>query len=323
MDFIEAGRLVEESIKALSLPEKPAALYDPIRYTLGMGGKRVRPCLVLVANGLYSEDHSDALFPALSMEVFHNFTLLHDDIMDNATMRRKQPTVHTKWNGNVAILSGDVMSILSYQLLTKTRKSVIPEIVDLFNRTAIEVCEGQQYDMDFEYQKTVTVKDYIRMIELKTAVLIAACLKMGAILGGADQNDAKNLYEFGRNIGIAFQLMDDYLDTFGQEDKFGKKIGGDILSNKKTFLLIKALERASAREKKELERWIQSTEYIPEEKISAVKELFSHLGVDDLINAEMDKYYSLSIEFIDKLKLRYSSPDILLDFANGLMNRES
>lgn len=323
MDFIQAGRLVEDAIRAIPLPEEPAALYQPIRYTLKMGGKRVRPSLVLVANSLYSEDHKEALFPSIAMEVFHNFTLLHDDIMDNAQLRRKQPTVHEKWNRNVAILSGDVMSILSYQFLVKTKESAIPGILDLFNKTAIEVCEGQQYDMDFEFLETVPAERYLRMIELKTAVLIAACLKMGAYIGGATDKDSDNLYEFGRNLGIAFQLMDDYLDTFGEEDKFGKRIGGDILSNKKTFLLIRALELAPKKEKNELQKWLRATNYLPERKIASVKEIFTLLKVDDLINAEMDKFYSLALEYLDKLDCRYNNPSILTNFADDLMNRES
>jgi geranylgeranyl diphosphate synthase type II len=323
VNFDHAGKIIEKAIQEITLPAEPSALYDPIRYTLEMGGKRIRPSLLLVAHGMYNRDPEDAISPAIGMEVFHNFTLLHDDIMDNAPVRRNKPTVHEKWNRNVAILSGDVMSILAYQFLSRTRTEVIPEIINLFNKTAIEVCEGQQFDMDFESMDKVNVDQYIRMIDLKTSVLIAACLKMGAIIGGAKPADGDFLYEFGRNLGIAFQLTDDYLDTFGEEKKFGKKIGGDILSNKKTFLLIRALELAEGMEQKELKRWINATEFDPEEKIASVTSIFSKLHVDRLIVEEMDNYYNRSLEYLERLDCPIDNRSIIREFARQMMKREN
>jgi len=240
--FIQIQQIVEKYLKEIELKTEPRELYEPVKYILEIGGKRIRPSLVLAAYNLFKNDVETAINPALALEVFHNFTLLHDDIMDKADLRRNQQTVHKKWNENVAILSGDTMSIKAYELLSKIPAEFLSEVLQAFNKTALQVCEGQQLDMNFESRLDVSVEEYLEMIRLKTSVLIAVSLKIGAIMAGALRNDVHKLYDFGLNLGLAFQLQDDYLDAYGDVQAFGKKIGGDIVANKKTFLLIKALE---------------------------------------------------------------------------------
>src|ERR1700761_9383330 len=236
--------IISDAVKKLAFPEYPAALYEPISYILSIGGKRMRPALLLMACDLFGGDVDDALAPALAIEVFHNFTLMHDDIMDNAPLRRGRTTVHERWNKNVAILSGDVMLIEGYKLMMQVKDHLLRQILDIFNNTAVDVCEGQQIDMEFEQRNDVTIKEYINMIRLKTAVVLGGALKIGALLGGASTKDANLLADFGVNLGLAFQLQDDILDVYGNPEKFGKQVGGDIIANKKTYLLLKALELA-------------------------------------------------------------------------------
>ena len=283
---------VEKAIADINWVQEPTGLYHPIDYVLSLGGKRIRPVLTLLACKLFSDDEKQALSTALAVEVFHNFTLLHDDVMDRADTRRGKPTVHKKWNDNTAILSGDAMLIKAYQLLQQAPADKLPILLDLFSKTAIEVCEGQQYDVDFENDLAVQLPQYIEMIRLKTAVLLAAALKMGAIIGGASQQDADALYHYGINLGLAFQLRDDYLDSFGDPAVFGKKIGGDICCNKKTFLMITALQTASEEQRKELLQWIGCTDATcHEQKIKAVLNIYQDLQIDTRCEEAIRAYF--------------------------------
>ncbi|MFD2146371.1 polyprenyl synthetase family protein [Mucilaginibacter antarcticus] len=258
--------LIDKAVTELKYPDYPAELYDPIFYILSMGGKRMRPALLLMACDLFGGNVEKAMPPALAIEVFHNFTLMHDDIMDKAPLRRGRTTVHEKWNQNAAILSGDVMLIEGYKLMMQVEDRFLRVILDIFNNTAVGVCEGQQLDMDFEVRDDVKIDEYIYMIRLKTAVVLGGALKIGSILGGADMKDADLVAEFGENLGLAFQLQDDMLDVYGSPEKFGKQVGGDIIANKKTYLLIKALELADATQKTELNKWIAITEFDNQKK---------------------------------------------------------
>ncbi|MBL0048774.1 MAG: polyprenyl synthetase family protein [Bacteroidetes bacterium] len=305
-----------------TLQLSPAELYEPISYTLLLGGKRMRPVLLLMACDLFDGNIDTAIQPALGIEVFHNFTLLHDDIMDKAPLRRNQATVHEKWNSNVAILSGDTMFVKSYQLIMQTPDAHLRAALEIFCQTAIEVCEGQQLDMNFETQKNVSIADYLHMISLKTAVLLAASLKIGAIIGGANSPNAQSLYDFGKNIGIAFQLQDDILDVFGDAKKFGKQVGGDILSNKKTFLLLSALEQAKGNNLEDLNSWLSKTTFVADEKIGAVKSLFEKLQVKSMAEAKMNEYYQLAIHHLNEVNCNPEKKASLLAFAESLMVRE-
>ena len=316
----ELRTLVEQEVLSLKYPSKPADLYAPIDYILSLGGKRMRPILLLLSYQLYKKDIKLALKPAIAIEVFHNFTLLHDDIMDKAPVRRGKSTVHTKWNENVAILSGDAMLIQAYQYLSELPKDSLMACLPVFNTMALKVCEGQQFDMDFEIQAEVDLDSYLKMIEYKTAVLLGASLKMGAIIGGADANDADNLYEFGRKIGIAFQLKDDLLDVFGDTDAFGKQLGGDIIANKKTCLYLKALSLSEGDEKMELVNLYSSDSINQTEKVQKVKQLYTSLEIEVHINDLISEYYDdamKSLNAIDKETLE------LEKFAALLKNRES
>ncbi|MGQ8337090.1 polyprenyl synthetase family protein [Sunxiuqinia sp. A32] len=301
---------------------EPKNLYEPISYTLKMGGKRLRPVMVLMANNLFGGNIEKAMPAALAIEIFHNFTLLHDDMMDNADMRRNHPSVHKKYNDNVAILSGDAMSIMAYQYLVQTESPEIQKMVQLFSKTAMEVCEGQQYDMNFEDTLSVSIDDYLNMIRLKTAVLIACSLKLGAINAGADTKDANHLYNFGINLGLAFQLQDDLLDVFADEEKFGKKIGGDITSNKKTFLLLKALELSSPAQKETLINWIEKKEFDIAEKIAVVKNLYTELGLPEISKKLMEDYYQSALEELSTIKIASEKKEIFIDLAKMIMKRE-
>ena len=300
----------------------PVNLYQPIDYTLNMGGKRLRPVMLLLACDLFSGDILSALPAAIAVEVFHNFTLLHDDIMDHAEIRRNMPAVHKKYSKNVAILSGDAMSIKAYQYLLTVDHPNIQEITRLFSKTAIEVCEGQQYDMDFENRLDVNIDEYLEMIRLKTAVLIAGSFKMGALLGNASQEDAERLYQFGINLGLAFQLQDDLLDVFADQDKFGKKIGGDIIANKKTFLLLQALASANREQKAELQDWIDRKEFVPEEKINAVKNIYIDLKLQHISQQKSNELYQKAMEEIDAINVHSDRKQAIIKLAQMIMKRE-
>jgi len=319
----EAQTLINHRLNALCYPLAPNGLYEPIKYVLGLGGKRIRPVFALLACNLFSDEVKTAIEPALGLEIFHNFTLLHDDIMDKAEIRRGQVTVHKKWCDNVAILSGDAMQIDAYRHIGHSPEAQLKQIFDLFSQTAMEVCEGQQYDMDFEHRDDVTLDDYIEMIRLKTAVLLACSLKIGAWIGGATEKDAQLLYDFGINLGLAFQLQDDLLDVFGDADKFGKNIGGDILCNKKTFLLISALKLAKGETKTELTHWLTTNSASHSDKIAAVTRIYNELNVKSLCQKEMENYYHKAFAAFNSLSCAKSRTNIICQYANDLLCRES
>lgn len=313
---------IEKELKAYNFGETPGELYDPIRYVLSLGGKRIRPVLTLLAYEMFGGDFRQAMYPALAVEVFHNFTLLHDDIMDKAPLRRGHRTVHERWNDNIAILSGDVMLIRSYELFLRADTPELKLILQKFNKCAAEVCEGQQLDMNYESIATVSEKEYLEMIRLKTAVLLAFSLELGAILGGAPKAISEKLYQFGINIGLGFQLQDDLLDVYGDADKFGKQIGGDIISNKKTFLLIKARELASGDEKKELEHWIDLKAFNPVEKVTAVKSIYAKLGIQKIGEQKMNSYFDLALNTLEELDVVLERKQPLMKLAQTLIKRE-
>jgi geranylgeranyl diphosphate synthase type II len=319
--LLEAQNLVEKHIQTLSIPDTPPELYEPVRYILSIGGKRIRPALVILACDMFDGDVASALIPAVAIEIFHNFTLLHDDIMDRSERRRGSPTVHVKYNENVAILSGDVMSILASRLMNQAPGVVLNVVHEVFTKTAMQVCEGQQMDMNFEEVLSVSEEEYLTMTELKTAVLIAASLKIGAILGGSSQRDAEDLYEFGKNLGIAFQLQDDLLDTFGDPAVMGKKRGTDIVDNKKTFLVIQALEAASPTQKEELIGWLKEKNFNPKEKIEAITAIFDALGVKELTENRIRSYYQHALTNLENLNRPEEGKTELNNFASFLMNR--
>ena len=281
---------INRHISELKFTRQPEGLYEPVSYVLSLGGKRIRPLLMLMAYNLYKEDVELIVSPATGIEVYHNYTLLHDDLMDKAEMRRGKSTVHKVWNENAAILSGDAMLVLAYQFMAACPSASLKEVLDLFSMTALEICEGQQMDMEFESRKDVSEAEYLEMIRLKTSVLLACSLKIGAVLAGASQEDADRLYDFGINLGVAFQLKDDLLDVYGNPEVFGKNIGGDILCNKKTYLLIKAFERADEQQRRALSFWIDADTYVPEKKITAVTALYDEIGVKNLCESLMEEY---------------------------------
>ncbi|MGL4291967.1 MAG: polyprenyl synthetase family protein [Bacteroidales bacterium] len=321
-DQKEQIEFINESLNKLSYPENPQGLFDPIRYILDLGGKRIRPLLTLLAKELYGGNGKDAIYPALGIEVFHNFTLLHDDLMDKADKRRNKQTVHKKWNDNTAILSGDAMQIMAYQLIAQTPAKHLQQVLDLFSKTALEICEGQQYDMEFETRNDVSDDEYLHMIRLKTAVLLGCALKTGAILGNASHADADALYEFGVNIGLAFQLKDDLLDVYADPTVFGKNIGGDILNNKKTFLLITAMANASQVQRGLMQSWIDKKTYDPAEKITFFTNMFNETGAKDLCELKMKQYYRLGMEAFQKVGVSAQRKAALNKLADDLMYRE-
>lgn len=323
LSFKEIQEKIEREIGRLEFDCPPKSLYEPITYILSLGGKRIRPALVLMAYNLYREDVEKAVRPAIGLEVFHNFTLLHDDLMDQADKRRNKPTVHKVWNANTAILSGDAMLIAAYQLIGETAPEHLKEVLDLFTRTALEICGGQQYDMEFESRMDVSEEEYLEMIRLKTAVLLACSLKTGAILGGASREDAENLYLFGINIGLAFQLQDDLLDVYGDTRTFGKNIGGDILCNKKTFLLINALRRAEGEQKAQLEHWIARKDFDAAEKIAVVTNIYNVLGLKELSEAKMQTYYAEGMKNLAALSVSEERLAVLKEVTSRLMFRQS
>lgn len=319
--FNEVLDIVNKSIVEIKFTEKPQSLFDPISYILSLGGKRVRPALVLMGNNLYSDNVNESIPVAKAIEIFHNFTLLHDDLMDKADMRRGKDAVHIKWSGNTAILSGDAMLIEAYKEIAKVRKDILPEVLELFSKTATEICCGQQYDMEFEKRLDVTIPEYIEMIRLKTAVLLGCALKEGAIIGGSSTKDAEALYNFGVNIGLAFQIKDDLLDVYGNIAEFGKKIGGDILCNKKTFLLISALQ--SQKSKDELLSWINKAEYADAEKIKAVTDIYSSLQLKEKSEQLIHEYYEKSIIELGRVSVDEAKKTELKKMAESLMSRKS
>ncbi len=312
----------EKKLEKQAFGHQPGELYAPIRYTINLQGKRIRPILTLMACELFGGNKEEALSQAIAIELFHNFTLIHDDIMDNAPIRRGKETVFKKWNSNIAILSGDTLFALAYQYAQHARIDILPETLAVFSKTAIEVCEGQQFDLNFEKNNNVSVEEYIEMIRLKTAVLFGASLKIGALVGGANKKDADDLYDFGINIGLGFQLKDDLLDSFGDEKIFGKKTGGDIISNKKTFLYLKALEVADDKTKAELIKLYNTNDTSNEEKTKRVKEIFSLLRVDQAANNEIDKYFNEGMKKLDGVDIEKTNKEILHDVAYRMIDRE-
>ena len=300
----------------------PQGLYEPIAYELSLGGKRIRPVLMLMAYNIYKEDVDTILPQAAGLETYHNHTLLHDDVMDKADMRRNKPTVHNVWNENTAILSGDAMLILAYRLMAEGLDEKLKEVLHIFTETTMEICEGQQWDMEFESRMDVKVDEYIEMIRLKTSVLLAAALKIGACLAGASAEEAQKLYGFGVKMGLAFQLQDDWLDVYGDPKVFGKNIGGDILCNKKTYMLITALELADASQREDLERWLNATDYVPAEKISAVTAIYNNIGIGKRCEEMVEAYYSDGLALLESIAIPEERKQALKDFACSLMNRK-
>lgn len=308
-------------LRQLSLDRNPKGLYEPISYELSLGGKRLRPVLMMYAYLLYKDDVDSILPQAAGLEMYHNFTLLHDDVMDHSVLRRGKPTVHRVWNENTAVLSGDAMAILAYQLMSQCKTPYINKVLGIFSKTALEICEGQQYDMDFETRENVLIEEYIEMIRLKTSVLLAGALKIGAILADASEEEQQKLYDFGIKMGLAFQLQDDYLDVYGDSKIFGKPIGGDILENKKTFMLISALHLSEERDQQEIMRWIWAKEFNPEEKIAAITSIYNKLGIGDLVIEKIKTYYSDGLSILSLINGKEEYKKKLEEFANYLMKR--
>jgi geranylgeranyl diphosphate synthase type II len=319
----EINRIVENGSRLQHVHREPANLYEPLSYMMSIGGKRIRPKLCLLSYNLLSEDMGNAIiFPAMALEVFHEFTLIHDDIMDRSDTRRGNPTVYKKWNEEIAILSGDVMSILAYKYLSYAPQDILPKVLNLFTETAMQVCEGQQYDMDFEKLTFIPMSDYLSMIGLKTAVLLACSTKMGALIGGASIGVCEALYQFGYNLGIAFQITDDYLDTFGNEKVFGKKIGGDIMNNKKTWLLVESMRRASGEQKLQLEKLMQLGEEESALKIEAVRMFYEELGVKDAAEAEILVWHKKALDALSQTGFSHWQTHTLEQFAESIIHRE-
>lgn len=319
----EIQRNLEDHIQHYKFGTSPRELYEPISYLMHLGGKRIRPLLTLLSFRLYQEDYSKILTAASAVEVFHNFTLMHDDIMDQAPLRRGKETVHEKWDANTAILSGDVMMVKAYDMLLQTPTDKLAESIRLFNNTAIAVCEGQQLDMNFESQSDVSEEDYLEMIKLKTAVLVGFALQFGALLGGASREDMEKLYTFGVNVGIGFQLKDDLLDVYADKTVFGKQVGGDIIANKKTYLLIKAKEMASGKTKAELEGWLDKKEFDKEEKVKAITSIYDGLGIRKLTEEKIETYFANGFGQLEQLHT--AAPEalaLLRSVTENLINRE-
>ena len=314
---------VNTALAMLPYNRKPEDLYDPIRYVLSLGGKRIRPVLMLMGYNLYREDVDSIMMPALGLETYHNYTLLHDDLMDRADVRRGHPTVHKKWNENAAILSGDSMLVLAYQRVAQCNPEMLPRVMELFTETALQIGEGQQYDIDFETRDDVTEAEYIEMIRLKTSVLLACALKMGGLLAGAPSADLEALYDFGEQLGLAFQLQDDYLDVYGDFKVFGKRIGGDILCNKKTYMLINAQLRANSAQRQELENWLAATDFDEEQKISSVTRLYDEIGIPELAQQKIQFYYDLAEKSLAKVALPKVAKQNLWAYAQEMLNRQS
>ncbi len=321
--IVELQELVNKAIANHKYSKYPEELYDPLDYIMSLGGKRMRPLLVLLAHELFSSKKEQALNAALAVETFHNFSLIHDDIMDEAPLRRGKPTVHEKWNHNTAILSGDVMLVKAYELLSEYPPEVFHQLIKLFNKTAVEVCEGQQIDMMFEKQRDVNVDAYLKMIELKTAVLLACSLEMGAIIAGANKKDAEDLYEFGRLMGIAFQLQDDYLDVYADPEKFGKQVGGDIIANKKTFLWIEAHRLANPQQLEVLKYWENLTVFKAEEKVNAITQIYSEIGIPELCTQKINEFANKAFEILASINADIDAKNVLKKLSEDLLVRET
>ena len=315
-------QLVNNYLDQLPYDRRPQSLYDPIQYVLSIGGKRIRPILMLLAYNLYQEDPEKILPVATAIETYHNYTLLHDDLMDHADVRRGQPTVHKKWDENTAILSGDSMLVLAYERLAQCPPAKLKPVLNLFTETALQIGEGQQYDMDFEHRTDVREEEYIEMIRLKTSVLLACALKIGAILADAPVADCENLYIFGEKIGLAFPLQDDYLDVYGDPAVFGKAIGGDILCNKKTYMLINAYLRADEHDRQELDRWLNAADPDPKEKIAAVTALYNRLGINHLAEDLISDYFEESKKYLEALTVQPSRKREMIAYTETLMKRK-
>jgi geranylgeranyl diphosphate synthase type II len=318
----ELLKKVNEALDGLAYDRQPYSLYEPIKYVLAIGGKRVRPVLMLLAYNLYKDDPERIMTQAVGLETYHNFTLLHDDLMDNADVRRGCPTVHKKWDANTAILSGDSMLVLAYQRVAQCDAKFLPQALSLFTETALEIGEGQQFDMDFETRNDVTEDEYIEMIRLKTSVLLACALKMGALLAGASSQDADLLYQFGEKIGLAFQLQDDLLDVYGNPKVFGKAIGGDITSNKKTYMLINAVNRANETQRAELMRWIEAKNFDRAEKVAAVTRLYDEIGIRQLCEEKINFYFEQGKQLLEKVSVPAERKEELRKYTNAMMHRE-
>lgn len=318
----ELKEIVTKGLSALDFNREPSDLYNPLGYMISIGGKRLRPVTCLMTYNLFSDRiEKPVLYPAMALEVFHGFTLIHDDIMDKADIRRGQPTVHKKWNNNIAILSGDVMSIMAYELLASCPAEKLSEVLALFSKTAAQVCEGQQYDMNFEHLPFITMDDYLSMIGLKTAVLIACSAKMGALIAGADTKIANALYDFAYTLGIAFQIQDDYFDTFGQSNIFGKNIGGDIMNNKKTWLLVETFRRTNNAQKERLAQLMAMTEENAAEKIEGMQQLYIEAGIKQAAEEAIAEYHKKALAIIEQLDLTATQKEHLEAYANYLVNR--
>ena len=314
-------QMVNEALAALPYNRKPKSLYEPVEYVLSLGGKRIRPVLMLMGYNLWREQPADILMPAMGIETYHNYTLLHDDLMDHADMRRGHETVHRRWDANKAILSGDSMLVLAYQRMQQVAADKLPAVLELFTETALEIGEGQEYDMAFESRSDVTEDEYIEMIRLKTSVLLACALKIGALLADAPQADADRLYRLGEQVGLAFQLQDDLLDVYGDPAVFGKAIGGDITSNKKTYMLINAVNRANAEQRSELMTWIEATNFDRQEKVAAVTRLYDEIGIRQLCEQKINYYFDLASKTLDEVDVADERKQYLRSYMLELLHR--
>lgn len=324
--MIEASEIqkkVNTYLSSLWASRKPDTLYDPIKYSLSAGGKRIRPTLMMLTYNIYNDEVDSILPIACGLEVYHNYTLLHDDLMDDADIRRGMPTVYKKWNANTAILSGDSMLVLAYQLIAKTPSQKLKPVIDVFTDTALEIGEGQQYDMDFENRTDVSENEYIEMIRLKTSVLLACSMKIGAMIAGASESDANNLYKYGEQVGLAFQLQDDFLDVYGDTKVFGKAIGGDILSNKKTYMLINAFNYANDRQRAELNKWITEKDFDPKEKIAAVTKIYDEIGIDKMAIDKIAYYFNASRKYIDAINVSEDRKANIKNYVSQMIHRKS
>ncbi len=318
--FPELSKLFEEKFSGRHFPAEPVSLYDPAQYILSIGGKRIRPVMCLMGNELVNNINPDTWHVATAIELFHNFTLIHDDIMDKAPLRRGMETVHTKFDESTALLAGDVMLVVAYDYVNKINKDYLQKVIRLFNKTAKEVCEGQQLDMDFEKREKVNFDEYVKMIELKTSVALAASLQLGAILGGAGEGNQKHLYEFGKNLGIAFQVQDDYLDAFGDPHKFGKKVGGDIIANKKTFLSIHAMEASTAEQLMEYKKVSESK---ASTKVEKTLQIYKATNADAWAKGLKDKYYKIAMNHLEEIAVLSARKKPLIELAEYLINRDA
>ncbi len=323
MNIKEIQKYLIDNISELKYIKEPKELYEPLDYMMALGGKRTRPLMVLIAHSLFKKDYKKSIHAALAIETFHNFSLIHDDIMDEAPLRRGMPTVHEKWNHNIAILSGDVMLVKAYEHLCQYDNELLPYLLKLFNQTAIEVCEGQQLDMLFEKAKDVSINQYIKMIELKTAVLLACSLKMGALIAGAAHDDADKLYEFGRLMGIAFQLRDDYLDVYANPEKFGKQVGGDIIANKKTLLWLEAQTLANQDQLAEFNHWESQEVFRAEDKVNAITKIYNELNIPKITEDKINEFANKAFQILDSIHADVEAKGILLKLSEELLIRES